>query len=100
MSSLSLDDIANLLGDPSLKPKPKQVGPVHYNREYNHCSRCGVACGITVEGTYYCTSHALYAINELILPDTIIEDCTCDVGRRTAHSLHTSDCAIYGRLPE
>jgi len=99
MSSLSLDDIANLLKDESIRPKPKQIGPLRCNREYRNCSKCGVVCGITIEGDYYCTTHALYRINQLILP-IVVADCTCDAGRRTMHSLHTADCAIYDRITD
>lgn len=98
--SLSLDEIATLLKDDSIRPKPKQIGLLRYNREYVNCRVCGVVCGITIEGRPYCTTHALYAMNRYFVPDDVPEQCTCNAGPRTQHNLHTADCAIYDRLTD
>lgn len=98
MSSLSLNDINELLG---ITPKPRQAGPLRYNtNKYGNCRNCGVITCLTVEGHYYCSSHGLYALNCAALGLAIKNDCNCDVGRKTMFSLHTHDCAVYDRLSE
>lgn len=101
MISLSLNDIADLLNDHSIRPKPRQAGPLRYNTKLlRDCSVCKTSCIITVNGKPYCTSHAIYALNEMLLGASVMEYCNCETGQKTMHSLHTSDCSCYTRLSD
>lgn len=88
----------------STHPKPIQVGPLHYRDETNRCASrgCGTQCLIEVSGIPYCSSHALYELNRLLLDKEGFDysDCNCKAGAHSKMNVHTSDCPVWARVKE
>lgn len=83
--------------------RPRQIGPLRWYDKQGRCSSrgCGSPTYIRVMGAPYCTTHALYMLNKLLLsydPAPFYEDCTCKAGEMSKQNLHTEDCAIYERI--
>lgn len=82
-------------------PKPIQIGPLRYNDTTERCAsrNCGTPTYITVKGIRYCSSHALYELNRLLLSSDNYDysDCSCKAGMHSKMNIHTSDCPIWQR---
>lgn len=113
-SPLSADEIADLLkSKPSTGRKPAtkttsvqplerpiQIGPLKYHELPNkRCASKGCAAPtlISVSGVPYCSSHALYKLNQMILIDSgvNVDECECNAGKHSMGNVHTSDCPLY-----
>lgn len=107
MSSLTLEQIDILLKGDKTKPfnLPIQVGPLSYSGEHTFtCSSrgCRGPCCIKIKGAPYCTTHALYVMNEMWLREHdmtwVIDECNCKSGKYSWHNIHSEDCPVYNKL--
>lgn len=113
---LDLDTIQKLLKDDTARSvvrskvqssthaRPIQVGPLRYRDESMRCAARGCAGPtlIQVDGIPYCYTHALYALNHIIIQChsdyehvNNLQDCICNAGRHSMGNVHTDDCPIY-----
>lgn len=108
-NSLSLDQIDALLtgntkDDGTPHEKPVQIGPLKYNDIESKCvsRRCGAPTMISVNGASYCSTHALYELNRIILHsaemDWVFNECNCKTGEFSKGCMHNEDCATFARL--
>src|SRR5436305_11437359 len=79
---------------------PLQVGPLRYTEQDLRCvSRgCSSPCRIKVAGVPYCTTHALYALNEMYMAlegKYTFDECVCSAGKHSKFNMHTPDCPIF-----
>jgi hypothetical protein len=117
MTSLDLDQIAELLNKSERKPRataiqhprPVQVGPLRYNENPGACASrgCRSPTSIKIKGVVRCSTHALYELNRMIIDlsddesvQDILTQCSCKAGNYSRQSIHTSDCNIYSRLTD
>jgi len=87
------------------KERPIQIGPLRYMEKDDKCASrgCSGPSRIQVKGVPYCSSHALYALNELYMKlegKYEFDDCVCNAGRHSKHNVHTTDCPVFQRLKE
>lgn len=88
--------------------RPIQLGPLRYVEKDDKCANrgCSTPCHIRIKGVPYCTTHALYSLNELymMLDGTYekynIGDCVCNAGRHSKHNTHTADCPVFKAYKE
>src|SRR4051794_36486893 len=85
--------------------RPIQVGPLRYVDQDGKCASrgCSSPCRIRVVGIPYCSTHALYALNEHYMKlegKYVFDDCSCNAGRHSKNNMHTADCSIYDKLKE
>lgn len=113
MSSLDLETIQKLLKDDTAQTvvtkkkastgetiRPVQIGPLKYKDESMRCAArgCGSPTLIEINGVPYCYTHAIYALNHIVIQihsDYNLQDCTCNAGRHSMGNVHTDDCPIY-----
>lgn len=86
-------------------PRPKQIGPLKYFEQSSPCASrgCAVQCHVKVRGVPYCTTHALYVLNEIILRELEHIDlsvCECDAGKFSKGNIHTYNCPIVDILDQ
>lgn len=115
-SPLNADQIAELLKTPqrqtrSSAPKstitpharPIQLGPLGWRNEPERCvSRgCGASTLTKVNGITYCGTHALYKLNEMLIPlEYNLQDCDCNAGRHSMGNIHTEGCPLYDQVKD
>lgn len=81
-------------------PRPIQLGPLKWLDKSSNCRsrNCNSPCMIQVHGVSYCTTHALNALNEIILREmehVNLDECTCRAGGYSKGNIHTIDCVLY-----
>jgi hypothetical protein len=108
-SSLSLEQIDALLtdntkADGTAHEKPIQIGPLKYSITESRCvsRRCGAPTMISVNGASYCSTHALYELNRIVLGltdmDWVLKECNCKTGEFSKGCMHNEDCGTFARL--
>jgi hypothetical protein len=112
MTSLDIDTIQELLKQDkvfeTVHPRPVQLGPLQWKDTTDRCAArgCSTPTYIRIGGIPYCTSHALYALNLIVIKtqpqyNTIpYNDCNCKAGRHSMMNIHTDDCVLFGRIKE
>lgn len=119
MSTLDFDTITKLLKDETArgasipktgKPRPVQLGPLRWMEKDGRCASrgCSGPTFIQVEGVYRCATHALYALNYILIQihsdyeevSYTQNDCTCNGGKHSMMNIHGADCILYERIRE
>lgn len=121
--SLDLDTIQELLKEQPrtrtssdkgstgvVREKPVQLGPLHWHDSDGRCASrgCSGPTRIRVEGIPYCSTHALYALNYMLIQihsdyedvSYTKADCTCNAGKHSMMNIHGPDCILYERIKE
>lgn len=86
-------------GNVASLPRPTQLGPLRWHDTTAPCTSrgCTSPTYIRIKGAAKCTSHALHALNEIILREmefVQLDECTCKAGESSRGNIHTFDCAL------
>jgi len=108
VSALDYDTIQKLLAGEQTEEdkahiKPIQIGPLRWFDETDRCASrgCSSPTRIRVVGVPYCNTHALYALNRLLIDNGVnTADCVCNAGKYSMMNIHTQDCPIFIRVKE
>lgn len=84
---------------PTPLPGPIQLGPLRWAEDTKPCASrgCTSPTMIRVQGIPRCVTHALYALNEIILRElegVLLDDCNCNAGLYSKGNIHTLDCEL------
>jgi len=84
--------------DVSPHARPIQVGPLRYNENDARCASkgCSGPTRISVGGVPYCSTHALYKLNQMLITERI-DDCDCNAGKHSMRQCHIKGCPVWER---
>lgn len=115
MEALDIDTITQLLKEGSSSTKtskpgkfarPIQLGPLRYYDQTFRCTRkrCMAPTCIKINDAPYCNTHALYALNQLLMKsqelDWVNNECDCETGKYSMGCMHNDLCSTFDRLKE
>lgn len=109
-SPLSAEQVQELLsGEYVSRPKEShshsiQIGPLTRTSQSSRCAArgCGTPTnGFKVKGISYCSLHAMYALNRMLIPDEYnLDECDCNAGRHSMGLIHTEGCPLFKQHKE